>query len=486
MIYYQTQTERMTEILAANAPMPIESIVAEEIKEFKSSPQYVTMLEADRYYRNRSSVQDKKNDIAERSNTKIEHSILRKLISQKVNYLLAKPFTINSDSDQYAEALNKDVFDDVHRVKVQGLARNAIRYGIGYLQPYYNAKGRLTFMRLSSLEVIPLWADSEHSELAGFIRFYPEVVYAARDKKTITRAELWTPEGVQYFVSDDSTGVGKYEIDTSKGAEGKANHFKVGNQAKNWVVPPLIWAKYNDEELPLCYWIKELIDDINWQTSVTSDVLRDIAKFIYVLRNYGGANLAEFVRDLKKTLAIKVDKDGGVDKLQADINIDAVMKLLDKQRRDIYDYGNGVDTKDPDLGDASGTALNFRYTDLDGDCEALGTEIKGAIQRGRVFMDGYLQVLGKGDFTSASLDLVFSTDMPVNETDVIGNVSASTDLSKRTRIENHPWVTDVDAELDRIKKEQDEADKRMRDQVGTLYPVPNKTTPQPGDKGGAV
>lgn len=87
--------------------------------------------------------------------------------------------------------------------------------------------------------------------------------------------------------------------------------------------------KYNDEELPLCYFLREMIDELNWQNSVSADTLRDVAKFIFVLRNYGGACLAEFVADLRRSLAVKVDADGGVDKLSADLNIDAVMSFLD-------------------------------------------------------------------------------------------------------------------------------------------------------------
>ena len=102
-----------------------------------------------------------------------------------------------------------------------------------------------------------------------------------------------------------------------------------------------------------------------------------MAKFIYILRNYGGQDLAEFLKDLKEHMAIKVTSDGGVDKLQADLNIDAVMAFLDKQRRDLFDFAAAVDTKDPDLGNASGTAIKFsRYMDLDADCDSLGTELK--------------------------------------------------------------------------------------------------------------
>ena len=104
---------------------------------------------------------------------------------------------------------------------------------------------------------------------------------------------------------------------------------------------------------------------MNWQNSVTADVLRDVAKFIYILKNYGGQDLAEFLKDLKEHMAIKVSTDGGVDKLQADLNIDAVMAFLDNERRDIYDFAAAVDTKDPDLGNASGNAITFPDMPLD-------------------------------------------------------------------------------------------------------------------------
>ena len=54
------------------ATMTLAQIVSEEIREFKASPEYAIMLEAESYYRNRSDVQRKTVDVANRSNTKIE------------------------------------------------------------------------------------------------------------------------------------------------------------------------------------------------------------------------------------------------------------------------------------------------------------------------------------------------------------------------------------------------------------------------------
>ena len=337
-----------------------------------------------------------------------------------------------------------------------------MKSGIAWLQPYFDENGKLAFMRIPSSEVVPLWKDTEHTKLDAFIRFYDQTVYVGTRKHTITHAEFWWPGGVRYFKMDAfaGSGAGEFQVDKDHGNEANdwtEPHFTVGDKAYNWDEAPIVWLKYNEEELPLCYFVKDLIDDINWQNSVTADVLRDVAKFIYVLKNYGGADLAEFLRELKENMAIKVDGDGGVDKLQADLNIDAVMAFLDNERRDIYDYAAAVDTKDPDLGNASGTAINFRYMDLDTDCASLGDELQDTFRRLKLFLDVYFQATGKGDFTGDSFDIVFNMDLPVNETDVISNVRASDGLiSRRTNLQNHPWVKDVDEELAQLKAEKQE------------------------------
>ncbi len=449
-----TQTELISAALRdpSHAPMTLADIVSVEIQEFKRSAEYRIMAEAEQYYRNRSDVQNKTNEIKSRSNTKIEHPILKKLIDQKAHYLLAKPWSVDTKNKAYGGSLN-ELFDPQFRAKILSQGKAAVKSGISWMQPYFDGQ-KLLWMRIPSTEIIPLWADSEHTKLDAFIRFYAQTVYVGRDKRVMKRAEYWDANGVQWFIASDGTD--NYKPDNERG--NGANHFDADGKPYNWAAPPIVWTKYNEEELPLNYYIKTLIDDINWQTSVTADVLRDVAKFIYILKNYGGQDLDEFIRELRQSLAIKVDADGGVDKLQADLNIEAVLSFLEKQRRDVFDFGSAVDTKDPDLGNASGTAINFRYMDLDTDCTSLGMQLKDTFQQMKPFLDTYLQMTGKGNFSQDTFDVVFNADMPVNETDIINNAKTSQGLiSTRTILQNHPWVEDVEEEEKALEEEKKKA-----------------------------
>lgn len=458
-----TPMDRINMIISdpSRATMSIERIVTEEVREFRGSEAFMVMAQAEAYYRNRSDVQTKSNDINGRSNTRIEHAYLKLFIDQKTNYLMAKPWSVNTQNKAYGERLN-ELFDNSFRNTLRGFCRNLIKYGIGWLQPYIK-DGKLAFMNIPATELVPIWADTAHTQLDAFIRVYDTIVYTGNRKQIVTHAELWWSGGVRYFITEPHpAGIPQdFKPDRDRGGDPENDwtlpHFQIGEQAYNFEQAPIIWAKYNDEELPLAYYLKDLIDQINWLTSVSVDTERDISKFIYVLKNYGGQDLGEFISDLKQYLAIKVSMDGGVDKLQADLDMTATGDLLDRLRHDLFTFGDAVDTKDPDLGNASGAAIAFRYMALDNDCAGIANGINGAFDRLKLFIDVYFQATGQGDFTAYEFDIEFNMDMPVNETEVIGNVIQSSGiLSEETALANHPWVDDVQAEMKRLKKQRAE------------------------------
>lgn len=413
--------------------------------EWVSSQKYLDMTMAESYYRNRSAVQNK-HTREKGSNVKLEHPILKKLIEQKINYLLGNNYNFESENKQYTEELNS-IFDDRQREVIKNWGKEAIKKGIAFTQIYFD-DNKLKLKRLRTEQVIPFWEDNEHTKLDGLLYFYPQTIYEGMEKKIIIKFEFWSKNGVEYLVRRD--GVMYYDVQMNN-----TTHFGVNGQGYNWNTLPFLWLKYNDEELPLVYFIKELIDDINIQESITADILRDIVNFTYVLKNYGGADLDEFIDQLKRCKAIQVEGDGGVDKLQADLNIDAVMQLLEKHRRDIYDYARSVDTQDPELGNASGQALRIRYSDLDLDVNDLEAGLQFAFEIFKRFIDDYLVLMKKGSYYNDDYTVTFKRDVIINETELIDNINKSADLSLETRLSKHPWIEDTAEELKRIEKEKE-------------------------------
>lgn len=471
--------DRINAAIERGAPLTLPQIIRKEIDEFKASEAYENIVEAEQYYRNRTEVQNKTNPIKKRSNVKMEHPLYKKLVDQKADYLLAKDFTVESENKAYAKALS-DLFDRKFRRKIKSLGKGGVKNGISYLVPYLK-DGAVEWMRLPSDEVIPEWADDEHTELDAYIRFHESVEYAAAEKKVVEKVEFWDRTHVSKYRAESVGGVLLPDYDEN--GEYKYAHLTMDNKPYSWERVPLVWCKYNEEELPLYHFVKDLIDDYNWQTSVTADALRDIAKFIYVIKGYGQADLAGFVKHLQEALAIEVASDGGVDKLEPEVNIDAVMKFLEKNRHDLFDLAAAVDTQYQDLGNASGTAILFRYMGLDTDCANLGAELQETFESMKPFLDFALQISGKGDFSKDTFRVVFNMDMPVNETDIINNCRSSDGLiSRRTILTNHPWVKDVDAELKALEEEE----QRAMDAFGGGDLFANLNSAQGKQSGGAA
>jgi SPP1 family phage portal protein len=248
--------------------------------------------------------------------------------------------------------------------------------------------------------------------------------------------------------------------DVEVGEEG--SHFVVvqegREQGMNWQRVPFVCFKYNDEELPLIKIVKSLVDDYDQKTSDHSNNLEDLPNSIYVLKNYDGQDLGEFRRNMSVYRAVKVmgDQGGGVDTLDLNIDTEATEKHLDRLRKDIYEFGRGVDTQSERFGNSpSGIALKFLYADLDMDANIMETEFQASLEQLLWFVNVHLANTGAGDFSGEKVEFIFNRDILINENDAITNIRNSVGiLSEETLVAQHPWVTDVREELDRIRQER--------------------------------
>ncbi|WP_268749097.1 phage portal protein, partial [Brevundimonas diminuta] len=76
--------------------------------------------------------------------------------------------------------------------------------------------------------------------------------------------------------------------------------------------------------------------------SDNANSFEEIQELIYILRDYNGEDLSEFVDNLRYYKAIKVSGEGGVDTLTTEIPIDSADKHLDRLEDNIFRFGQGV------------------------------------------------------------------------------------------------------------------------------------------------
>ncbi len=482
---YQTKAmnDRKSKITRlSNVGKPQEEFLYSNINEFQDSKRRKLMLRAQDYYTNDNDIKDRKRYYIDRkgvqqevknlSNSKLAHPFMRKLTNQKVNYLLSKELSIQCDDDNFSGTLT-DYVNKAFLKMLKNVGRDSIVNGIAWVQVYYDNTGKLNFKRIPSEEIIPFWTDADHTILEAVLRYYTIIQYLPDGvKKEIVKVEYHTTEGVWYYVKGDR-GL-EPDLDREDGVRG---HFVINQEVADdngeiqvdeegepvtkdvqatWEKVPFVAFKYNADEISLLKWVKPLIDDYDINTSDTSNNLQDVPNSIKVVKNYDGTDKGEFVQNLATFRTAFVTGDGDMTTVETKMDIAAIDSHLNRLRKDIYEAGNGVDTQEVSLGNASGVALKFRYADLDSDTDDMASEFAAALEELIWFVKVDILNKGLGDFMETNFEIIFNTDSIINEHEIIEDTKNSVGIiSDETIIANHPWVTDTQAELDRFAKEKE-------------------------------
>lgn len=415
-------------------------ILEHKINSHLLSDELATMLKAKDYYNNKTDIQRKKPELDWKSNNKIELGLFKKLVRQKVGYLLSKVPSISTDNKETNLYLNKQVFDKELLKTIKSLGQEAIVKGVAYSIVYLNEEGQIKLFKVPSEQIIPIWSDEKKNSLDAFLRVYTITKWEDGIEYEKQQVEYWTEQGVAYYLLE----AGRLIVDDRYDDIQPHFYYTNGQEVTgmNWSTVPLIPWRYNEDEQSLLHQVKSLIDNLSTQSSVNADILADIPKLIYVLKNYGGQSLEEFNIGINKWKAIKVEDGGGVDTLNADADTHGAEMEIKRTRKALYEAGSGIDTQDENLGNASGLALKWRYTDLDLDMNDMEAEFQDSIETFMRFVAEHAENTDKKLLELDTFKYVFNRDIIINEEEVIRDAKASKGIiDDVTIMENHPWYT---------------------------------------------
>lgn len=435
-------------------------MVLDELQTFLHSPIRKNMCNGRRYYlvdhdilyRDRTVIgENGQTQIAQNvADNRIAHAFVRELVDQKVQYLLGKPFSIQAE-EQFLQKV-QTVFDAKMLVLLQRIAQDAVCSGIAWLYFTFGQDGKPAFQICSPENIVPIWKDAAGTELETVIRFYSQEQVNGRNKRVNYYVELWDLEGVRRWqiIGEKLCALPEQHFGTHLSMRNRQGKFGL-----NWKKIPFIPFRYNQTQQPLVDLIKHLVDDYDRVVSDESNALEDQPNNILVVRNYDGQKLGEFRKNLATYRAVKVSDDGGVSALNTPLDSIATQKHLERLRRDIYAFGRGVDLREQAFGKASsGVALKQAYAALDLDCNALETGIQAGLAELIEFLTFAWEAMDEGNFIGKRAKFIFNRDIVIHEQDAVLMCKESLGiLSNETVLANHPWVEQVDEEIQRIASE---------------------------------
>ncbi|MFD2704227.1 phage portal protein [Salibacterium lacus] len=377
------------------------------------------------------------------------------LVDQKTAYLVGDEITIGGDDETAIEVTQEMLGDEFHDIMPE-LSKNASNKGREWLHVYVDEDGALDYMRVPAQEGIPIYDNNKRQNLEAFIRYYKvdedtmKIKFYDRDQCThyenvngqvvLDATEPVNPEPhFQYVSQNESTGLG-------------------------WGEVPFIEFANNEERFSDLILYKKYIDAYDWVMSDTTNSLQDVQDVFYLIRGYESTNLDSFVDNIRRYKAAKVGDEGGIEPIQAEVPITSIDSQLDRFIRNIYHYGMGVDTDVDKFGNApSGVSLKNLYQYLDMKADIMERKFTKSLRRLVWFIAEYQTVTPEGrPFDYKKVTFTFNKSMLTNEAE---NVTMAKDsqgmISQETIMENHPWVTDVQREKERLQNEQDEYARNM-------------------------
>lgn len=437
------------------------------IKEFDSSEKMKDAKDGERYYRVKNDIRSRKMqrnvngkmvDESYKANNRLAHAKYKNQVDEKISYLLSNTATYKCDQNEKYIDKVKDILGKHFQHQLIQLGYEASNKAIGWLHPYIDENGIFKTMVIPFEQGVPVWKDKEHLELEMFIRRYNSYVWQYDEKKTITNVEVWTSAGVTFYRQEGDSLIYQNELNMDE-EYGPVSHFWTESDGwTSWGKVPFVPFKNNFMEIPDIVFVKSLIDAYDISRSDTANYIDDVKNIIYVLKGYGGASLGEFMYDLNHYRAIKIDdaEDGGVDVLNPSMDNATLKEHYEQLKRDIIEDGQSVN-KDPDKygNSPSGVALKFMYSGLDLKCNLMEGEFKISFEILLYFVDKYLAVTGQGNFQNEEVEIVFNRNMTVNESEQIQNCNNSKGtIATKSVLAHHPYVEDVESELEAIKAEQ--------------------------------
>lgn len=470
MLQFNMETKRINDIVTAGAKNKVNDteFLERELQKFITSPDRKHMIDGDLYYDYEHAIKQKKRMVIGNDGALVEDKHLPNnrftdnqygnMVDQKVNYLLSKPVTFKTKNTAYADAL-KQLFNKRFHRTLKNLGKDSYNGGIGWLYVYYDEQGNFRIKKFHPWEVLPFWKDDDHTELDFAVRVYDVETYEGDVEKIITYVEVYDTQGIHKFTLDGNSLVPDYST----------YYFELGTDDDkipyNWNRVPLIPFKCNSTETPLLKKCKSLQDGINNILSNFGDGMQENASgnTILIIKNYDGTDLGQFRQNLSQYKAVKVrtvdGADGGIDSLQIEVNCDNYKAILTELRKALIQNCKGYDVDElKSSGSPNEMTIKAVYSQIDIDANEIETEYQASFEELLWFVNQHLVNTGAGDFTNEDIDVIFNRDMMVNESQVITDINNSAAiLSRKTCVAQHPYVDDVDAELEQIEKEQQEA-----------------------------
>ena len=385
------------------------------------------------YYLNKTDILKRVQADELKPNNRVVHPFSQYITDTLCGYFMGEPVTYSSEED-IDELKMVFEYNDEQNENME-LAKNCSIYGRAWEYMYVDEDGSIRFTIIDTQEVVPVYGKTIENELVAVIRFYNQYNVIKDQEETIV--EVYTDDHIYRYKASVT-------LDTLQ---------LISDQPHFFGCVPFVEYKNNDDMTGDFEGVMSLIDAYD---ALVSDDLNDFEYFVDAyLALYGYTADSEDIRKMKENRVLLMDQDTKAEWLVKNGDSAGVETTKQRLEKDIHKFSKTPDSNDEKFGgNTSGVAMKYKLLGTENLASVKERKFKKGLQRRLEIISFIFNLTRKGNLDWLGVDITFTRNLPVNESDIASMVQALKGIvSNKTLLSQLSFVEDADAELEQLEKE---------------------------------
>ena len=338
-------------------------------------------------------------------------------------------YTSDQELDMVFDVLN---YNDCHTVDSQ-LLQDALIYGVAYEISYIDEEGKQRFKTLNPMTCFPIYDNTLNQDLKYAVRLYMDDLIEKDSYIVEVYSDKW--------------------IRTYKSTMGFKSFNLIKEEPHYFGMVPITVFQLNENRKSIFDQIITLQDAYNELLSAEVDDFQSFADAYLVLKGMMGTD-PEDLADMKRNRALLLDSDADASYLTKNISDTQIENMLSNINDAIHKIANSPDFNDEKLLAQSGIAMRYKLVGFENASSAIEAEMRKALQR-RIELICAIANLKGSESVWRDIKITFTRNLPTNLTETAQVVNTLRGLlSDQTLLSLLPFITDTQAEMDRLAEEK--------------------------------
>ena len=385
------------------------------------------------YYRGKHAILNKSYSDASKECNHIITNYCKIITDTYGGYICGKPVSYSSNEDitDIQDTLN---YND-SAAQDMSMITNALIYGVAYELQWIDKYSQVRYSQINPLNCFAIFDNTLDCELLYFVRWYK--LNAIDDSDKTYAVEVYDKNTIRHYTTPELGGA-LTEVDTEPHYFGDV---------------PVTVFYLNENEENIFNSVITLNDAYN---ELQSSEIDDFNAWVDAYLTFTGVDAeTDDINAMKEDRVLVLPEGAEASWLTKNANDTQIVNILENIKKNIFKVTACPDMADETFLAQSGTALAYKLVGFENVASGIVARFTKALQR-RIELICNVLNLKASDATWRDISINFVRNLPINLTETINLVNnLKGTVSDATLLAQLPFIKDVNAELEAVKKQKE-------------------------------